>query len=58
MGSDIPLKSPVRLAPRSKKPRIVANKPRTANMAARPRVRSSRNIGVAITVPAAVIKPR
>ncbi|MDB9729358.1 hypothetical protein OAB14_03720 [Amylibacter sp.] len=46
------------MAPRSEKPRIVANKPRTANMAARPRVRSSRNISVAITVPAAVITPR
>ncbi|MFL2792515.1 MAG: hypothetical protein ACJZ8V_07485 [Paracoccaceae bacterium] len=58
MGSVIPLQLPVRLAPRSKKLRIVADKPRTANMVDILRVRSSRNISVVITVPAAVITPR
>ncbi|MDB0000542.1 hypothetical protein N9E53_05605 [Amylibacter sp.] len=58
MGSVIPLTSPIRLAPRREKLRIVANKPRAAKVAARPRVRSSLNTRAAITVPVAVITPR
>ena len=57
-GSIMPLMSPVKLAPRNKKPKIVAIKPRTENMIVNARVCVRSNTNVTMTVPIDSITPR
>ena len=57
-GSIMPLISPVKLAPRNKKPKIVAIKLRTENIIIKDRVCVRLNTNVTMTVPVDSITPR